>query len=219
MRRRQANNGEDGGIFILDSVDAPKSKNKYGRRNQNRFSRISMLGLIMVLVATGYLVHIKYLSASSASPFALFGSSEHSKNITTSHVQLKMPERAAAVGAVENNVISAHRQRKRSGPPTIPRRLIFTYKYNLIEPSKNDMPFNHKDPLTANVMHTIETYQAYWENIDSESKDEYKEEVVVSFLSDNGCRAEIAKAEPRLLEYFNNEKRGGKRIEVEGDER
>ena len=102
-------------------------------------------------------------------------------------------------------------------PPKIPRRLIFTYKYNLIAPKDNDPPLNPRDPLTFNVLQTITHYQQYWDAEDVAAKKQQEEEegeiqepkkAEVSFLSDNDCLNVIEKAEPRLLHHFMNETRG-----------
>mmetsp|Transcript_29220 Transcript_29220/g.61658 ORF Transcript_29220/g.61658 Transcript_29220/m.61658 type:complete len:476 (+) Transcript_29220:133-1560(+) len=103
-------------------------------------------------------------------------------------------------------------------PPTIPRRLIFTYKYNLIAPTKDDPPFSFADPLTSNVLNTISTYQSFWETKDANkakstsnqdtNTNPKKEEVVVSFLSDSACLDVITKVEPRLSKHFEGEDKG-----------
>eukprot|EP00571_Detonula_confervacea_P010426 CAMPEP_0172304026 /NCGR_PEP_ID=MMETSP1058-20130122/5488_1 /TAXON_ID=83371 /ORGANISM="Detonula confervacea, Strain CCMP 353" /LENGTH=433 /DNA_ID=CAMNT_0013015085 /DNA_START=186 /DNA_END=1487 /DNA_ORIENTATION=+ len=100
-------------------------------------------------------------------------------------------------------------------PPRIPRRLIFTYKYNLISPADNDTPFDAEDPLTRNVLHTIDQYKKYWEDaaMISRSKQQPQqemenEEVVTSFLSDSDCIGVIAKTEPRLVQHFYRERKG-----------
>ena len=108
-----------------------------------------------------------------------------------------------------------------SSPPRIPRRLIFTNKYNLIAPSKNDLPFNGDDPLTANVLRTVGRYREYWDAEDAAERSRSSpseasgknDEMVVSFLSDDDCVAIITEAEPRLVEKFRGEKRG----EFKGD--
>lgn len=104
-------------------------------------------------------------------------------------------------------------------PPRIPRRLIFTYKFNVIAPSRNDPPFNHKEPLTANVLSTIDKYQKYWDDMDDARSASAKsipkrEEVVVSFLSDRGCLEVITEAEPRLVDHFSKEERGEYKADI-----
>ena len=111
-------------------------------------------------------------------------------------------------------------------PPKIPRRLIFTYKYNLIAPKDDDPPLNPRDPLTFNVLQTITRYQTYWdaedvaakkqeEGEEEEGEDEKEtEKAVVSFLSDNDCLNVIEKAEPRLLPHFRNETRGDFKADI-----
>jgi len=101
----------------------------------------------------------------------------------------------------------------------IPRRLIFTYKYNLLSPTQDDPPFDGSDPLTANVLHTISTYKKYWQIIDlaelsragihsEQDGTENVEQVVVDFLSDVDCIVALEEAEPRLIPHFVNETRG-----------
>lgn len=90
----------------------------------------------------------------------------------------------------------------------IPRRLIFTYKYNLLNPSEDDPPFDANDPLTANVLNTIDRYKQYWREEDKSS------EAVVSFLSNTDCIEVINKTEPKLVDYFVNEKRGDLKADI-----
>ena len=130
-----------------------------------------------------------------------------------------------AIGLQRNQTMedSIHKQLRTSRKPQIPRRLIFTYKYNLIAPSKEDPPFDANDPLTSNVLHTIELYTKFWNVMDaaerSRSRHSHSEPDVISennstkgvttsFLSDADCVVAIKKSEPRLLPHFQNEKRG-----------
>jgi len=111
--------------------------------------------------------------------------------------------------------------------PQIPRRLIFTYKHNLISPSIYDPPFDPKDPLTANVLKTIDIYTNFWKisdmaemsrmshHGDSEQKSKLdvtmssnNTKVIVSFLSDADCIEVIEKSESRLVPHFQKETRG-----------
>ncbi len=136
---------------------------------------------------------------------------------TTSHVQSPSYPKVSA----KNDTALSKEKMRGPFPPRIPRRLIFTSKYNLIAPSKNDPPFNGDEPLTANVLRTIGRYREHWDAKDAAEGSRYSpleasgesEEVVVSFLSDNDCIAIITKAEPRLVEKFRGEKRG----EFKGD--
>jgi hypothetical protein len=68
----------------------------------------------------------------------------------------------------------------------IPRRLLFTYKTNLLET---------KDPplFYENVQRTIKMYREAWGEPDAP----------VWFLDDNDCRAAIYAAKPNLLTYFD----------------
>ncbi|KAL7534753.1 hypothetical protein ACHAXR_006059 [Thalassiosira sp. AJA248-18] len=188
MRRRQAN-GADNGIFILASPDISIDEKKHGRPQRNRYSSFISAGLLITVAA--YLV----LFTASSATFGSVGV-KTGNNSTTSRGQLATSSKISDPTAPDKH------------PPKIPRRLIFTYKYNLIAPSVDDPPFNFKDPLTANVLQTINKYQHHWGAIDSESKQQPKEKVVVSFLSDNDCLEVIKKAEPLLVQHFNSENRG-----------
>ena len=91
----------------------------------------------------------------------------------------------------------------------IPRRLIFTYKYNLINPFENDPLFDEKDPLTSNVQNTIDKYKQYWKSKDhADNHTVHDNEIVVSFLSNKDCIEVIQQAEPKLVKHFNEEGRG-----------
>ncbi|KAL9181142.1 hypothetical protein ACHAXT_009947 [Thalassiosira profunda] len=101
-------------------------------------------------------------------------------------------------------------------PVRIPRRLIFTYKYNLLAPASGAPPMAPKDPLTANVLNTIDKYEKQWKEMDAKSgvRGKKKEEVVVSFLSDEGCVDVIQKTEPRLVDHFTRETRGDFKADI-----
>lgn len=129
----------------------------------------------------------------------------------------------SAVSAVGNETYSGTLQNRTSDPPRIPRRLIFTHNYNLLNPSETDgdPPFNAKDPLTANVLHTIEIYQKFWNASDAEAKlrskqHPNKKEIMtekeeiedVVFLADDDCMKLVHKAEPRLVKLFSHERFG-----------
>lgn len=117
-----------------------------------------------------------------------------------------------------NNTISgSHKPYKTTPMPTIPRRLIFTYKYNLLRPSKDDPPYDETEALTANVLRTIHTYKRHWEHIDRRNIVDGEEvsqddidgsELTISFLSNDDCIAVINEAQPKLVRHFNKEKRG-----------
>ncbi|KAL7541185.1 hypothetical protein ACHAXR_012937 [Thalassiosira sp. AJA248-18] len=183
MRRRQATNETPGnGIFILGTSHGHPSKfrfDKYHGRPRNRRSTILLFGALAIISASWLSTTLK----------PTIGNSDSSNDIS---------------GETKNSTAPL---RRRISPPTIiPRRLIFTYKYNLLAPSDDDPPFDEEDPLTANVLHTIDQYKKYWNTTDQDSQDEAKEkEVVVSFLSDNRCLRVIKKAEPRLVRYFYTE--------------
>mmetsp|Transcript_1365 Transcript_1365/g.2543 ORF Transcript_1365/g.2543 Transcript_1365/m.2543 type:complete len:593 (-) Transcript_1365:450-2228(-) len=95
-------------------------------------------------------------------------------------------------------------------PPRIPRRLIFTYSYNLLSPTVDDPPFDAEDPLTANVLNTIREYKKYWESMDAKvsASTQPREKVVVSFLTDADCLEAIAKSDSRLVKRFYLERKG-----------
>lgn len=189
MRRRQATNNAGNGIVLLEatSENDKKYKRRHTRGCSNSFISFGLIGLAAV-----YLILNKETPAPLTTLDGLFNASNSSKSssITSGN------QSSAAI------VLSTY------DPPRIPRRLIFTYKYNLIAPAPNDPPFNYKEPMTANVLNTIEKYQTYWDDIDKSSNMTNNEDLVVSFLSDNGCREVITKAEPRLMDHFNTEKRG-----------
>ena len=87
------------------------------------------------------------------------------------------------------------------GPPSpeysIPRRLLFTYKHNILET---------KDPpaLYDNVVKTIKMYREAWGEPDAP----------VWFLDDDDCRACIYAAKPRLLSYFDREIDGSWKADI-----
>ncbi|KAL3799301.1 hypothetical protein HJC23_013026 [Cyclotella cryptica] len=113
-----------------------------------------------------------------------------------------------------------HSSNKLRQGPIIPRRLIFTYKYNLINPSEDDPPFDPKNPLTANVLNTIEKYKQNWKRIDdlddanNNHRSAAKNEAVVSFLSNEDCVEIIKRAEPKLIRHFSREKRGDFKADI-----
>jgi mannosyltransferase OCH1-like enzyme len=87
------------------------------------------------------------------------------------------------------------------GPPSleysIPRRLLFTYKYNLLEA---------KDPplLYQNVQNTIQKYREAWGDPDA----------AVWFLDDDACRAAIYFTKRNLLTYFDREIHGSWKADI-----
>ena len=130
------------------------------------------------------------------------------------------PERAATAPQTSTE---SPRARARTGggaaaaPPRIPRRLIFTYEWNLIAPGEEAPPLDPRDPLTANVLQTITKYQRYWDEQDAQLRAgsvRGGEPLVVSFLSDEDCRGVITQAEPRLLQSFDEEERGEYKADI-----
>lgn len=193
MRRRQeaANNDVNDGITILESPDLSADEKKHGprRRNCHRYRLFILFRVLKIIVMI-------LLFNQSSLNFIGVGQPTASSRITDSATSDK------------NNIPA---QTKASKPPKIPRRLIFTYKYNLIAPRESDPPFDAEDPLTKNVLHTIVKYQKYWEDMDFadglHGKNE-TEKLVVSFLSDDKCLEVITESDPRLVKHFNEEKRG-----------
>jgi Glycosyltransferase sugar-binding region containing DXD motif len=79
----------------------------------------------------------------------------------------------------------------------IPHRLVFTYKWNLLE---------RKEPkrFYDNVMRTIRAYEAVWG----------KHDCTVVFLDDDACRRVIQTTAPELLPYFEKEPKGSYRADI-----
>jgi hypothetical protein len=187
MRRRQELMTTTDQSLHIESENEHK---KYGRRHRsNIISPHASLGLIVL--ATVYLV------------------------LNTKQMPSPIKVLYGLINA--NNSIMEQISNATHGPPgtpKIPRRLIFTYKYNLIFPSSNDPQFNQNDPLTANVLNTIEKYQTYWKDLDTSNNRANGEDVVVSFLSDDGCIEVLTKAEPHLVQHFSNETRGDFKADI-----
>jgi Glycosyltransferase sugar-binding region containing DXD motif len=79
----------------------------------------------------------------------------------------------------------------------IPHRLIFTYKWNLLERQE---PRHFYD----NVLHTIRAYQAVWGENDC----------TIVFLDDESCRTVIDATAPMLRPYFDKEPKGSFRSDI-----
>jgi mannosyltransferase OCH1-like enzyme len=79
----------------------------------------------------------------------------------------------------------------------IPRRLIFTYKSNLLET---------KDPLIFydNVQKTIKMYREAWSEPDAP----------VWFLDDDDCRSALYAAKPNLVAHFDREPKGSWKADI-----
>ena len=75
--------------------------------------------------------------------------------------------------------------------PAIPHIIYFTYKSNILQ-TKEPTQFYE------NIMNTTQKYIQGWKDPNAK----------MVFLDDAGCRKVIEKAEPRLLEHFNNEQKG-----------
>ena len=119
--------------------------------------------------------------------------------------------------SLDNAIDVASRSTKVGNKPhrglSIPRRLIFTYKYNLLNPSKDDPPFDQNDPLTANVLNTIDRYKQYWKEAD-ELEHASNPDVTISFLSNEDCINVIKKVQPKLVKHFTKEKRGDLKADI-----
>ncbi|KAL7551815.1 hypothetical protein ACHAWF_015005 [Thalassiosira exigua] len=206
MRRRQAGagGGDDLGIVILQASDVRKG-DKYDRR-QRRNNAHLLVGLGTLAAFAIIVVGALALASTSKNGMMASNSTDvavvDGRNNSTGHLKAQ-----STIGMGDSNAQPVHKGT--DGPPRIPRRLVFTYKYNLIKPTRDEPPFNAKQPLTANVLHTIEMYQRHWEAEDARSEGEVPtEEVVVSFLSDDDCVGAIRDAEPRLVPHFRDEDRG-----------
>lgn len=79
----------------------------------------------------------------------------------------------------------------------IPKRLVFTYKWNLLE---------RKEPghLYDNVVHTVEGYKASWKGFEPE----------VVMLDNDDCRKIIDRAAPFLMEHFEKEEKGSYKADM-----
>jgi len=196
MRRRQeAADDTDNIVVEIPDVDS-SGKNKKPKRS---YSLTVIFGVIANISI--YLL-LKFRNHPSTS-IDLNSIEGHAENITLAS---NSSNSAAAVDMPQELPYNL---------PRIPRRLIFTYKSNLISPTRDtDPPFNATDPLTVNVLRTISAYKALWEGVDNAQSKKYpqeeieKEKVVTAFLSDWDCIGVIAKADQRLVKHFNQERRG-----------
>jgi hypothetical protein len=210
LRHAKGRPQADDGIFILGSSLVDENE-KYGRQRHRCNAVVATFGGI-VMIATVLVLNGRPQTLLTTS----IGGGVDNGN-ATSH---KQPPSYPSTSDKHDTAPSNERMRG-SSPPRIPRRLIFTNKYNLIAPSKNDPPFNGDDPLTANVLRTVGRYREYWDAEDAAERSRSSpseasgknDEMVVSFLSDDDCVAIITEAEPRLVEKFRGEKRG----EFKGD--
>lgn len=114
-----------------------------------------------------------------------FGSSESAKISKSKAAHNKrLPDRDGD-SEVENLEIS------------IPRRLIFTYKYNLLTRMEPEY-------LYKNVMNTIAKYKEAWND----------QSVSVLFLDDSECLALVQQVVPRLVEPFQHETYGAYKADI-----
>ena len=84
-----------------------------------------------------------------------------------------------------------------SSDAKIPHRLIFTFKYNILE--KKEPPILYK-----NVLNTIATYRKAWGEPDAP----------VWFMDDDDCRSAIYMAKPNLVNYFDREPHGSWKADI-----
>jgi mannosyltransferase OCH1-like enzyme len=102
---------------------------------------------------------------------------------------------AAAAAAVAAETTT--NDNKVRGNNRIPHRLVFTYRWNVLERQE---PRHFYD----NVQRTIAAYQTAWG----------VEDCQVDFLDDTACRAVIATTVPALLPYFDREEKGSFRSDI-----
>jgi len=219
MRRRCNPNDTRNGIFILASPDLEflSGKNKYhGPRQRNRcsllFFGIAIISLSLVLIKKPPDLFAA-LNPFGKHPINDINTLQREQSAlgladsTASEREFSTPSKGLNSDELTDDHITTHHEQ------WIPRRLLFTYKYNLLDPSVTDPPFDPEDPFTANVLHTIESYQKFWNASSSRSEPHPeekmgKEEFEVSFLSDSDCLNIIAKVEPRLVKHYSRERKG-----------
>ncbi|KAL7517505.1 hypothetical protein ACHAWX_002423 [Stephanocyclus meneghinianus] len=193
MRRRQENTPTS--LVLIDG-----EVSSYDLNEEAKFSTIRLRKSILILG----LVQLFFLVAVLVSSDKIYNFRRASLVLEDESLQKRV---------IRASNISRH-------GAIIPRRLIFTYKYNLINPSQDDPQFDEKHPLTANVLNTIEKYKQYWKMIDDSydanenNKSAAENEAVVSFLSNEDCIEVINKAEPKLMKHFSKEKRGDFKADI-----
>ena len=101
-----------------------------------------------------------------------------------------VPDESPTKAAVESTTAELA-ESATTKPPAIPHIIYFTYKSNILQT---------KEPpqFYGNIMNTTQKYIQGWKDPNAK----------MVFLDDAGCRRVIEKAEPRLLEHFNNEQKG-----------
>jgi mannosyltransferase OCH1-like enzyme len=75
--------------------------------------------------------------------------------------------------------------------PAIPHIIYFTYESNILQTKEPPQFYD-------NILNTTQKYIQGWKDPNAK----------IVFLDDAGCRRVIAKAEPRLLDHFDNERKG-----------
>lgn len=98
-------------------------------------------------------------------------------------------------------------EQKLASPAGIPRRLSFNYKNNILEDKK-------PSGLYKNLANTVSVYEEAWNDKENWNENETDSRVTVDFLTDKECREAVTQAEPRLLQYFNNETEGAFRSDI-----
>lgn len=87
-------------------------------------------------------------------------------------------------------------------PETIPRRLVFTYKWNLFEKPE-------PQHLVQNVLHTIRAYRTYWLSHDDDDDDGHvNNKMEVIMMDDKDCLVHVRVAAPGLVHYYQQERFG-----------
>eukprot|EP00581_Thalassiosira_minuscula_P016978 CAMPEP_0183714990 /NCGR_PEP_ID=MMETSP0737-20130205/9373_1 /TAXON_ID=385413 /ORGANISM="Thalassiosira miniscula, Strain CCMP1093" /LENGTH=483 /DNA_ID=CAMNT_0025944035 /DNA_START=124 /DNA_END=1575 /DNA_ORIENTATION=- len=237
MRRRQGQCASDAssGIFLIESLAERTSGNRkekhYRRHRGKNRSCISLLTIFLLAVsAISVALLLRPLNQlHSNAERSDSGNSRTATSHTREPEQSAPKERLSAasggdgdggggevkpesapimpISATGDLAGSTTSRVQTSEPPEIPTRLIFSYKYNLLDPTENDPPYNRKDPITKNVINTVELYSVHWH-------ERHDREVVVSFLSENNCLEAIKKAQPRLVSHFRNEAKGEYRDDI-----
>ena len=92
----------------------------------------------------------------------------------------------------------------------IPRRLVFTYKWNLLE-------YPEPRHVYENVLHTIDTYRQYWKQIDARDAPQQQQQqpnMQVVFLDDVDCLYHIESTAPFLKQLFLQETDGSYKSDI-----
>ena len=126
--------------------------------------------------------------------------SPQSRNITTTSVSKHhMAVANKSVSKILNSTTKKGMNKKSlSKHPSIPRRLIFTHKTNLLDPQTADP--SDRAFFLPNIYHTIRTYAVdLWQG---------RAPVHLWFLNNTECLNILQRVEPRLVSHFRREKEG-----------